>query len=77
MKCNKQLKYGNYVAFGHFHGTAVNNSGMVLRQVQGIYGAIFEGFLIWIFDFLLLFPVCEITADQLRRFFRSNRTVHT
>jgi len=30
MKCNKQLKYGNYVAFGHFHGTAVNNSGLII-----------------------------------------------
>ena len=30
MKCNKQLKYSNYVAFSHFHGTAVNNSGQVI-----------------------------------------------
>ena len=29
MKCNKRLKYNNYVAFSHFHGTAVNNSGLV------------------------------------------------
>lgn len=29
MKCNKQLKYSNYVAFSHFHGTAVNNSGLL------------------------------------------------
>ena len=29
MKCNKQLKYSNHVAFSHFHGTAVNNSGLV------------------------------------------------
>ena len=29
MKCNKRLKYSNYVAFSHFHGTAVNNSGLV------------------------------------------------
>ena len=28
MKCNKQLKYSNYVAFSHFHGTSVNNSGL-------------------------------------------------
>ena len=28
MKCNKRLKYSNYVAFSHFHGTAVNNSGL-------------------------------------------------
>lgn len=28
MKCNKQLKYSNYVAYSHFHGTAVNNSGL-------------------------------------------------
>ena len=28
MKCNKRLKYNNYVAFSHFHGTAVNNSGL-------------------------------------------------
>ena len=29
MKCNKRLKYCNYVAFSHFHGTAVNNSGLI------------------------------------------------
>ena len=29
MKCNRQLKYSNHVAFSHFHGTAVNNSGLV------------------------------------------------
>ena len=23
-----QLKYSNYVAFSHFHGKAVNNSGL-------------------------------------------------
>ena len=32
MKCNKQLKYSNYVAFSHFHGTAVNNSGLVMSN---------------------------------------------
>jgi len=32
MKCNKRLKYCNYVAFSHFHGTAVNNSGLVLEK---------------------------------------------
>ena len=31
MKCNKRLKYNNYVAFSHFHGTAVNNSGQILE----------------------------------------------
>ena len=30
MKCNKRLKYSNYVAFSHFHGTAVNNSGLTI-----------------------------------------------
>ena len=30
MKCNKRLKYNNYVAFSHFHGTAVNNSGEIV-----------------------------------------------
>ena len=25
-----QLKYSNYVAFSHFHGKAVNNSGLFL-----------------------------------------------
>ena len=25
-----QLKYSNYVAFSHFHGKAVNNSGLIL-----------------------------------------------
>ena len=24
-----QLKYSNYVAFSHFHGKAVNNSGLI------------------------------------------------
>ena len=36
MKCNKQLKYSNYVAFSHFHGTAVNNSGLVNDFDYGI-----------------------------------------
>ena len=26
-----QLKYSNYVAFSHFHGKAVNNSGTFLK----------------------------------------------
>ena len=25
-----QLKYSNYVAFSHFHGKAVNNSGKII-----------------------------------------------
>ena len=29
MKSNIQLKYSNYVAFSHFHGTTVNNSGLL------------------------------------------------
>ena len=28
MKSNIQLKYSNNVAFNHFHGTTVNNSGL-------------------------------------------------
>jgi len=32
MKCNKRLKYNNYVAFSHFHGTAVNNSGLITEM---------------------------------------------
>lgn len=36
MKCNKQLKYSNYVAFSHFHGTAVNNSGLLLLYITNI-----------------------------------------
>ena len=27
-----QLKYSNYVAFSHFHGKAVNNSGLVFQK---------------------------------------------
>ena len=27
-----QLKYSNYVAFSHFHGKAVNNSGEFCRK---------------------------------------------
>jgi len=27
-----QLKYSNYVAFSHFHGKAVNNSGLVVEK---------------------------------------------
>ena len=34
MKCNKQFKYSNYVAFSHFHGTAVNNSGQLLQSIE-------------------------------------------
>ena len=29
-----QLKYSNYVAFSHFHGKAVNNSGLIFKQIQ-------------------------------------------
>ena len=29
-----QLKYSNYVAFSHFHGKAVNNSGLLCRVTQ-------------------------------------------
>ena len=29
MKSSIQLKYSNYVAFSHFHGTTVNNSGLI------------------------------------------------
>ena len=29
-----QLKYSNYVAFSHFHGKAVNNSGLNIREFQ-------------------------------------------
>ena len=29
MKSNKQLKYSNYAAISHFHGTAVNNLGLM------------------------------------------------
>ena len=41
MKCNKRLKYNNYVAFSHFHGTAVNNSGLVIEQGKLFYSALF------------------------------------
>ena len=27
-----QLKYSNYVAFSHFHGKAVNNSGLIIQD---------------------------------------------
>lgn len=37
MKCNKQLKYSNYVAYSHFHGTAVNNSGIILELAKKAY----------------------------------------
>ena len=32
MKSNKQLKYSNYAAISHFHGTAVNNLGLILNK---------------------------------------------
>lgn len=38
-----QLKYSNYVAFSHFHGKAVNNSGLKISgkpYKQGISGQI-------------------------------------
>ena len=28
-----QLKYSNYVAFSHFHGKAVNNSGYIMGDI--------------------------------------------
>ena len=28
-----QLKYSNYVAFSHFHGKAVNNSGLITLKL--------------------------------------------
>ncbi len=40
MKCNKQLKYSNYVAFSHFHGTAVNNSGLVFEYIETFYNTV-------------------------------------
>jgi len=30
-----QLKYSNYVAFSHFHGKAVNNSGFIIKITAG------------------------------------------
>ena len=42
MKCNKQLKYSNHVAFSHFHSTAVNNSGLsklILYLLDFLYSA--------------------------------------
>ena len=38
MKCNKRLKYSNYVAFSHFHGTAVNNSGLIIKELCSFVG---------------------------------------
>ena len=32
-----QLKYSNYVAFSHFHGKAVNNSGLVITILETIF----------------------------------------
>ena len=29
-----QLKYSNYVAFSHFHGKAVNNSGIKINKKE-------------------------------------------
>ncbi len=34
MNCNIQLKYSNYVAFSHFHGTAVNNLGLIISFLR-------------------------------------------
>ena len=31
-----QLKYSNYVAFSHFHGKAVNNSGLIVKIIRKI-----------------------------------------
>ena len=31
-----QLKYSNYVAFSHFHGKAVNNSGLAISMHRNI-----------------------------------------
>ena len=35
-----QLKYSNYVAFSHFHGKAVNNSG--LRNYTVLFFLMFQ-----------------------------------
>ena len=42
MKSNIQLKYGNYVAFGHFHGIAVNNLGLFVVKNSRIKKSVFE-----------------------------------
>ena len=34
MKSNIQLKYSNYVAFSHFHGYAVNNPGLIKKDLD-------------------------------------------
>ncbi|MCI9682427.1 MAG: hypothetical protein HFI26_13705 [Lachnospiraceae bacterium] len=52
MKCNKQLKYGNYVAFGHFHGTAVNNSGLELGTIRQVYKNILHPYTKGLFESL-------------------------
>ena len=31
-----QLKYSNYVAFSHFHGKAVNNSGQNITVIKSL-----------------------------------------
>ena len=42
-----QLKYSNYVAFSHFHGKAVNNSGLdIIGNV--IYTIILSGVILGI-----------------------------
>ena len=43
MKSNIQLKYGNYVAFGHFHGIAVNNLGLIVYAIFRFFIEFFRG----------------------------------
>ena len=46
-----QLKYSNYVAFSHFHGKAVNNSGLRMMSNAEIPSCS-KGGLQWGFGFL-------------------------
>ena len=39
-----QLKYSNYVAFSHFHGKAVNNSGLIISYSSGLVNIIYNFF---------------------------------
>jgi len=40
VKSNIQLKHSNYVAFSHFHGCAVNNSGLALVDTPGFFASV-------------------------------------
>ena len=75
MKCNKQLKYSNYVAFSHFHGTAVNNSGLNIINGYSKNNRVYEQIVnrIEISDTGYLLVTCDGMASVVDVFYKKSR----